>query len=76
MTTWPARGGSIAGPRSSSTAIADAGRIRDASRLLAAALLAVVTVGTAFLVLALRIDSEPPAELQGDVDHATLVQPR
>jgi len=79
MTTWPVRSGPTEGPRtkaSASTALDTACRVRDGSRRLAAALLAVLAAGAGFALMARRIDGAPPADIHGKVRHATLLQPR
>ena len=76
MTTWPVRGGPTGGPRRNSTALDAACRVRDGSRRLAAAVLAVLAAGAGLALLARRLDDFPPAEIHGKVRHATLLQPR
>jgi hypothetical protein len=58
------------------TALDTACRIRDGSRRLAAALLAVLAAGAGFALMVRRIDGAPPADIHGKVRHATLLQPR
>ena len=76
MTTWPERGGPTGGPPRNSTALDAACRVRDGTRRLAAALLAVLVAGAGLALLSSRLDSFPPAEIHGKVRHATLLQPR
>lgn len=76
MTTWPVRGGPTGGPRRNSTALDAACRVRDGSRRLAAALLAVLAVGASLAFLLRRLDAAPPADIHEKVRHATLLQPR
>jgi hypothetical protein len=76
MTTWPVRGSPTGGPRRNSTALDAACRVRDGSRRLAAAVLAVLAAGAGLALLARRLDGFPPAVIHGKVRNATLLQPR
>jgi hypothetical protein len=50
--------------------------VRDGSRRLAAALLAVLAAGAGLAMLIRRLDAAPPDDIHGKVRHATLLQPR
>lgn len=75
MTNWPDPGGRTGESRRNSTALDTACRVRDGSRRLVAALIAVLMAGGGLVALLNRLD-ESPAEIHGKVRHATLLESR